>query len=129
MKRLLTLGMAALLAAQLLAACSAASEDPTYPLPSTAESFSLQTQTAPRTAPCPDTELPSVVVNWDAGHRKLSFSGQKVLLPFGFFGRVLPGGRLEIVAPGNTVVAQDGDTLKLGGADLAHVCRVQGVVY
>jgi hypothetical protein len=33
------------------------------------------------------------------------------------------------VAPDNTVVAQDGDTIKLGGADTEHVCRVQGVEY
>jgi hypothetical protein len=66
---------------------------------------------------------------WDAGHRSMSFSGPKVALPFLFSGRMLPSGRFQIIAPGNTVVAQDGDTLKLGGADYMHICRVQGVEY
>jgi hypothetical protein len=129
MKRILGLGLAALLASQILAACSFGEDLPTYPLPTAAISWDPGTQTTPRTAPCPVTELPSVVIEWDAVHRSLSLGGLKVDLPFGFTGRILPSGRYQIVAPGNTVVAQDGDTIKLGGADTEHVCRVQGVEY
>ena len=129
MKRILGLGLAALLATQILAACSFGEDLPTYALPTAAISWDPPTQAAPRTAPCPATELPSVVIEWDAVHRSLSLSGLKVDLPFGFTGRILPSGRYQIVAPGNTVVAQDGDTIKLGGADTEHVCRVQVVEY
>jgi hypothetical protein len=125
----MVLVVAAAMAAQLFAACSAASESPTFALPTSAISITLGSQSAPHTGSCPATELPSVTVTWDAGHRALSFGGPKVELPFGFSGRILASGRLQIVAPGDTVVAQDGDTLKLGGADYLHVCRVQGVEY
>ncbi|HEX7492362.1 MAG TPA: hypothetical protein VF337_11735 [Candidatus Limnocylindrales bacterium] len=127
MKRLVVLAMGALMAAQLFAACSSASEDKTFALPTSPVSIQVPTQSAPHTGQCPATQLPAVTLTWDAGHQTVSFSGPKVLLPFGFSGRMLPSGRLQIIGPGDTVVAQDGDTLKLGGADYAHICRVQGV--
>lgn len=37
--------------------------------------------------------------------------------------------RSSSLAPDGTVVARDGDTIKLGGPDYMHVCRVQSVEY
>jgi hypothetical protein len=129
MRRILALALAVVIAVELVAGCSSASESPTFPLPTAAVPISVPTQAGPLTGTCPSTDLGSIVIDWDAGHRVLSLGSKKVLLPWGFSGRLLPSGRLEILARGGTVVARDGDTVKLGGADLEHVCRVQGVEY
>jgi hypothetical protein len=129
MRRILTLALAAVFALGLVAGCSSGSEDETFPLPTAAIPIKVPTQAGPLTGTCPSTDLGSILIGWDAGHRGLSLGGKKVLLPWGFSGRMLPSGRLEILARGGTVIARDGDTVKLGGADLEHVCRVQGVEY
>jgi hypothetical protein len=129
MKRILALALVAALALGLTAACSSGSEEPTYPLPTAAIPIPVPSQVGPLAGSCPSTDLGSVLITWDAGHRKLSLGGQKVLLPWGFSARELPDGRLEILGRGGAVVARDGDTIRLGGADLEHVCRVQGVEY
>jgi hypothetical protein len=125
MKRILAL----VLVAGLAAGCSLGDEYPTYPLPTAAITVDLGAQATSGTAPCPSTDLAPVKIGWDATHRSISFGGPKVELPKGFSGRMLPTGRLEILAPDGAVVARDGDTLILGGTDTIHVCRVQGVVY
>jgi hypothetical protein len=131
MKRTLAFGLAAVLTAQLLAGCGSGvtEENPTLPLPSAVTPYHLATQAAPRTTTCPSTVLPAVKVDWDAGHRVLSMSGEKMIWPFGFSASMLPSGHLEIRAPGGAIVARDGDTLQIGGADYEHVCRIQGVEY
>lgn len=121
--------LALVLVAGLVAGCALGEEDQTYPLPTAAITLDVGAQATPGTAPCPSTDLAPVKIDWEATHRSLSFGGPKVELPKGFSGRMLPTGRLEILAPDGTVVARDGDTLILGGSDYMHVCRVQGVVY
>ena len=121
--------LALVLTAGLVAACSFGEEDPTYPLPSAPMTWGVPTQSSPAARPCPTTVLAPVTVEWDATHRFLSLGGQKVELPRGFSARILPSGRFEILAPGGTVVARDGDTLQLGGSDYMNVCRVQSVEY
>jgi hypothetical protein len=128
MKRIPVLALAAALALGL-AACGSGSQEPTYPLPTEAIPIQLPTQVGPLAGSCPSTDLGPILITWDSGHRKLSLGSQKVLLPWGFSARELPDGHLEIVAKGGAVVARDGDTIRLGGADLEHVCRVQGVEY
>jgi len=126
MKRVVAL----LLVTGLLAsACSLSEEDPVYPLPTAAITWALPTQPASGPTACPTTELGPVRAEWDATHRGLSLGGKKVIFPRGFLARILPSGRLEIMAPDGTVVARDGDTISLGGVDYLHVCRVQGVEY
>ena len=125
MKLILTL----VLVAGVAAACSFGSEDQTYPLPTAPIAWPLPARTGPISTPCPSTALAPVVFDWDATHRALSYGGPKVMLPEGFTARLLPTGRLELLAPDGTVVARDGDTLNLGGSDYEHVCRVQGVDY
>ena len=66
---------------------------------------------------------------WDATHRSLSLGGEKALLPAGFTGRMLANGCFEPSAPTGEVVARDGDSLEVSGADYMHICRVQGVNY
>ncbi len=121
--------MALLLAAGLAAACSWPDEETVYPLPSAPITIGLPTQAGASSTACPPADLAPVKVDWDATHRRLSVGGQKVIWPIGFSARLLPSGRLEILAPNGTVVARDGDTVKLGGADYMHVCRVQSVEY
>jgi hypothetical protein len=120
--------LALLLAAGMVAACSMG-EDPTYPLPTSPITWPLPTQPVAGPTACPATVLTPVKIEWDATHRSLSLGGQKATLPNGFSARMLPTGRLEILAPDGTVAARDGDTIALGGSDYAHVCRVQGVEY
>jgi len=114
-------------AAWLVAGCSWPDEETTYPLPSVAVIWPLPVQEDAGPAVCPPTDLVPVKVEWDAPHRRLSMGGQKMIWPRGFSMRVLPSGRLEILAPDGTLVARDGDTVKLGGADYMHVCRVEAV--
>jgi hypothetical protein len=116
-------------AAGLVCGCTAFEEGPKYTNPATPIQWTLPTQSEARTAPCPSTELAAVQVGWDQVTRGLTLGGEKVVLPNGFSARILPSGRLEILAPDGSVVARDGDTLSLGGADYMHVCRVQGVIY
>jgi hypothetical protein len=129
MKRILAPALVAALALGLAAGCSSGSEEGAYPLPTAAINIPVPTQVGPLAGSCPSTDLGPILITWDAGHRKLTLGGQKVLLPWGFSGRMLPSGRLEILGRGGAVVARDGDTIRLGGADLEHVCRVQGVEY
>ncbi len=124
MKRLSIL----LLIAFVAVAC-AYEEDPTYPMPTGPIEIRVPTQTAPISIPCSAAELTPVLITWDATHRSLSLGGEKTTLPPGFTGRMLPGGRFELLAPTGEVVARDGDTLRVGGSDYMHVCRVQGVNY
>jgi hypothetical protein len=122
--------LALVVVAGLTAACSGSySETTAYPLPSGAEDFPLPTQAASSTTGCPPSDLAPVPVDWDATQRAVSFGGQKVLWPRGFSARMLPDGRFEILAPDGTVVARDGDTVKLGGSDYQNVCRVQSAEY
>ena len=130
MRRFVTLVLVSGLVAVLGAACSlASSEETAYPLPSAAIDFPLPTQTVSTPTTCPPSELASVKVEWDPIQRVLSIGGEKVIWPNGFSARILPSGRLEILAPDGTVVARDGDTLQLGGSDYQHVCRVGSVEY
>ena len=116
------------LAAALAAGCGLADPETTaYPLPSTPIAWPLPTQAEATAAGCPATELEPVKVEWDAVRRALSVGGEKVVWPRGFSARILPNGRLEILAPNGTVMARDGDTISVGGADYEHVCRVQSV--
>jgi hypothetical protein len=121
--------LALVVAATLAWGCTAFDEGPTYTNPATPIHWPLPTQSEARTAPCPATELMPVQVGWDPVTRDLALGGQKVEFPKGFTARILPNGRLELLAPEGAVVARDGDTLRLGGADYMHVCRVQGVEY
>lgn len=127
-KRFQALFLAATLAVGL-AGCSMGEEDQTYPLPPAPIAVALATQPPSSPATCPSTELAAVRVEWDATHRSLSLAGQKAIFPAGFAARELVSGRLEVLAPNGTVVARDGDMLRLGGPDYMHVCRVQGVEY
>ena len=127
MRRLATLMLAFGLAAMLVGACSA-DEDQTYQLPVAAISLPLPVQAA-STAACPQGDLATVQVRWDAAHRVLTLGGEKFAFPGGFTSRELPTGRLEILAPDGTVVARDGDNVTFGGADYQHICRVNGVQY
>ncbi len=121
--------MALVLAAGLAAACSWPEQETVYPLPSAPITIVLSTQAGANSTACPPADLAPVKVDWDATHRGLSMGGEKLTWPSGFSARLLPSGRLEILAPNGTVIARDGDTIKLGGADYMHVCRVQSVQY
>jgi hypothetical protein len=91
--------------------------------------LTLPTQPESNPTTCPTSALTPVKVDWDATHRGLSLGGEKIVFPRGFSARILPSGRLEILAPNGIVVARDGDTVTLGGTDYSHVCRVQGLEY
>ena len=122
----------ALLLVLLAGAAAGCSWDPgeiTYPLPSEAITWPMPMQSAARPPACPTIELAPIKVGWDSTHRALSLGGEVVLFPPGFTYRELPNGHIEIVAPGGTVVARDGDTLALGGSDYSHICRVGSVEY
>ena len=121
--------LALVLAAGFAGACSASDESTVYPLPSAAITIELMTQAGTSSTACPPTDLAPVKADWDATHRALSVGGEKVIWPRGFSARLLPSGHLEILAPDGTVVARDGDTIRLGGSDYMHVCRVQSVEY
>ena len=121
--------LALALAAGLAAACSWPERETVYPLPSAAITIELPTQADSGPTVCPTTDLAPVKVDWDATHRGLSVGGEKVIWPRGFSARLLPSGHLDILAPNGTVVARDGDMIKLGGSDYMHVCRVQSVEY
>jgi hypothetical protein len=121
--------MALVLAAGLAAACSWPEQETVYPLPSAPITIDLATQAGASSTACPPADLAPVKVDWDATHRGLSMGGEKLIWPSGFSARLLPSGSLEILAPDGTVVARDGDTIKLGGPDYMHVCRVQSVEY
>ena len=125
MRLILTL----VLAAGIAAACSQPGEETVYPLPSATITIELVTQVGSSSTACPSTDLAPVKVDWDASHRALSVGGQKVIWPQGFSSRLLPDGRLDILAPNGSVIARDGDTVALGGSDYMHVCRVQSVEY
>jgi hypothetical protein len=125
MRLILTL----VLAASVASACALGDEDPTYPLPASAIAWSVPTQLDAGPSVCPSTRLAPLRIDWDATHRSLSVGGEKVLWPRGFSARLLPSGRLDILAPDGSVVARDGDTVAFGGSDYLHVCRVQGVEY
>ena len=127
-KRFQALFLAAILAVGL-AGCSIGEEDPTYLLPPAPIAVALPTQPPSSPVTCPSTELAAVRVEWDATHRSLSLGGQKVIFPAGFAAHELASGRLEVLAPNGTVVARDGDMLRLGGPDYMHVCRIQSVEY
>ena len=121
--------LALVLAAGIAAACSQPGEETVYPLPSATITIELVTQVGSSSTACPSTDLAPVKVDWDATHRGLSVGGEKVIWPRGFSARLLPSGRLDILAPNGAVVARDGDTIALGGADYMHICRVQSVGY
>jgi hypothetical protein len=121
--------LALVLAAGLAGACSASDEETVYPLPSAAITIVLMTQAGTSSTACPPTDLAPVKADWDATHRALSVGGEKVIWPRGFSARLLPSGHLAILARDGTVVARDGDTIRLGGSDYMHVCRVQSVEY
>lgn len=125
MRRILAL----VLVAGVAAACSLFDDEPTYPLPAAAIVWALPTQAGASPSVCPSTQLAPLRIDWDAIHRILSVGGEKVLWPRGFSERLLPSGRLDILAPDGSVVARDGDTVAFGGSDYQHVCRVQGVEY
>ena len=121
MKRVLSL----VLATGLAAACSPSySGETAYALPSGAMVISLPTQADPRATGCVLLRLGPVRVDWDASQRSVSFGGEKVLWPRGYSARLLPNGRLEIVAPDGTIVARDGDMVEFNGPDYQHVCSV-----
>jgi hypothetical protein len=117
------------LVAGVAAACSLFDDEPTYPLPTAAIVWALPTQPDASPSVCPSTQLAPLRIDWDATHRVLSVGSEKVLWPRGFSERMLPSGRLDILAPDGSVVARDGDTVAFGGSDYQHVCRVQGVEY
>jgi hypothetical protein len=119
--------LALVLAAVLVGACQ--EEGTVYPLPSAPITVGLPTQEGSNSIVCPSTDLAPVKVEWDATHRSLSMGGEKVIWPKGFSSRLLPSGRLDILAPNGSVVARDGDTITLGGSDYMHICRVQSVEY
>jgi len=119
--------LALALAAVLVGACT--EEGTVYPLPSAPITQGLPTQEGSSSTVCPSTDLAPVKVEWDATHRVLSVGGEKVIWPKGFSSRMLPSGRLDILAPNGSVVARDGDTITLGGSDYMHICRVQSVQY
>ncbi|HEX7612720.1 MAG TPA: hypothetical protein VF371_08085 [Candidatus Limnocylindrales bacterium] len=121
--------MVLVLAASVAGRCSALEEETVYLLPSVAISIELPTQAGTSSTACPPTDLAPVKADWDATHRALSVGGEKVVWPSGFSARELPSGHLEILSPDGTVVARDGDTIRLGGSDYMHVCRVQSVEY
>jgi hypothetical protein len=121
--------LAVVLAAGLAAACSWPEQETVYPLPPAPIAIELMTQAGTGSTTCPSTDLAPVKADWDATHRALSVGGEKVMWPQGFSARLLPSGHLDILAPDGTVVARDGDTIKLGGSDYMHVCRVQSVEY
>jgi hypothetical protein len=125
MRLILTLVLVACVAS----ACSLVDDEPTYPLPTAAIAWSVPTQLDASPSVCPSTQLAPLRIDWDATHRSLSVGGEKLLWPRGFSARMLPSGRLEILAPDGNVVARDGDTVAFGGSDYMHVCRVQGVEY
>jgi hypothetical protein len=118
---------ALVLAAVLVGACQ--EEGTAYPLPSAPITEGLPTQEGSNSTICPSTDLAPVKLEWDATHRSLSMGGEKVIWPKGFSSRLLPSGRLDILAPNGSVVARDGDTITLGGSDYMHICRVQSVEY
>ena len=119
--------LALVLAAMLVGACQ--EEGTVFPLPTAPITVGLPTQAGSSPTACPSTDLAPVKVDWDASHRALSVGGQKVIWPQGFSSRLLPDGRLDILAPNGSVIARDGDTVALGGSDYMHVCRVQSVEY
>jgi hypothetical protein len=121
--------LALVLVAGLAAACSWPEQETVYPLPSAPITIGLPTQEGSNLTACPSTDLAPVKVDWDATHRGLSMGGEKVIWPKGFSSRLLPSGRLDILAPNGSVVARDGDTITLGGSDYMHICRVQAVEY
>jgi hypothetical protein len=125
MRRVLELVAATALTAALVAACSFGESDPTYPLPAEPITVGLPTQSDSGAAGCPQTDLGQLRIEWDSLHRALSLGGGKFAFPSGYAAREMPSGRLEILAPDGTVVARDGATLQLNGADLEHICRVE----
>ncbi|HEX7498531.1 MAG TPA: hypothetical protein VF344_08720, partial [Candidatus Limnocylindrales bacterium] len=100
--------LALVLAAVLVGACN--EEGTVYPLPSAPITRGLPTQEGSSSTVGPSTDLAPVKVEWDATHRVLSVGGEKVIWPKGFSSRMLPSGRLDILAPNGSVVARDGDT-------------------
>ena len=114
------------LAVGLSAACSLGeSETTAYPLPSGPITIELPTQPpAPSGQGCVLLALPPVRVDWDPGHRAVSFGGEKTIWPYGYSARLLPTGRLEILAPDGKVIARDGDTVQFFGPDYQHVCSI-----
>ena len=119
--------MALMLVAGLVGACK--EEGTVYPLPSVPTTIGLPAQEGSSLTACPSTDLAPVKVDWDVTHRVLSVGGQKVIWPKGFSARLLPSGRLDILAPNGDVIARDTDTITLGGSDYMHICRVQGLEY
>lgn len=114
------------LAAGLSASCSLGeSETTAYPLPSGPITIELPTQPpGPSGQGCVTLVLSPVLIDWDSTHRVVSFGGEKVIWPDGYSARLLPTGRLEILAPDGKVIARDGDTVQFVGPDYQHVCSI-----
>jgi hypothetical protein len=118
--------LALVLAAALSAACSLGESEMTaYPLPSVAITIELPTQPPAASGQgCATPALSPVLIHWDSTHRVVSFGGEKVYWPYGYSARMLPTGRLEILAPDGKVIARDGDTVQFVGPDYLHVCGI-----